>query len=339
MKQKLDVDRLKENAITSIRLGIEDFQVTQQERGDKARALSSIRNLFSGLLLLFKYKIASLVNSPDDAEKLIFNPISIEPVLDGNGGISWEPSEKFKSTTIYFLLIKKRFDTFKIKVDWPSLTKIQTCRNHLEHLHPENTLGEVAEIVSNLFPILKEFIEIELNSNPYELLGESWIGMYKHHETFIKKKKECEELWEGVHMPESLRLLTTDLRCFICHINLLFPEVDGDGDGKSLYDDEDKFLCNCAACGNSQLVIKTIIDRIETINYLDMRNGDNPEFETCYTCNRDMFNTIEKVCFWCDEGLLFTECSICSQPLGQDEQSYDGLCGYHHYVREKNRWA
>ena len=52
----LDADKLYDNAIASIQLGIEDFQLSQQP-DNSLRTLSSIRNLYAGLLLLFKYKI------------------------------------------------------------------------------------------------------------------------------------------------------------------------------------------------------------------------------------------------------------------------------------------
>lgn len=58
-KPVLDVQKLHENALTSIRLGVEDFERCSGAAGDPARALSAVRNLFAGVLLLFKYKIAS----------------------------------------------------------------------------------------------------------------------------------------------------------------------------------------------------------------------------------------------------------------------------------------
>lgn len=335
MKQKLDVNRLKENAITSIRLGIEDFQITQKEDGDKARALSSIRNLFSGVLLLFKYKIASLVDNPEDAEKLIFNPPPIEPKPDGDGGFSWQPNGNFKSTTINVGMIKNRFDSFGVEVDWKSIYRIQDCRNDLEHLHPENTLGEVAEFVSDLFPILKDFIERELDSKPHELLGDSWVPMLKHHEMFMKAKKECDEQWEDVHMPELLRPLTPELRCSRCHANLIFPDKNQIDNDLRLDGDENDFLCHCLACGAQQLILDAINDRIESINYSSRRYGDSPEFETCFSCDKDMFSTIENICFWCEDELEFTECSLCSEPLSQDDQLNNGLCSYHNNAYER----
>lgn len=66
----LDSKKLKENSLTSIRLGIEDFKRSLNspaQGGDPARALSAIRNLFAGVLLLFKYKIATSVDDPEVA--------------------------------------------------------------------------------------------------------------------------------------------------------------------------------------------------------------------------------------------------------------------------------
>lgn len=83
---ELDAERLRENALTSIRLGVEDFNICRKDignGGDPSRALSAIRNLFSGVLLLFKYKIAISVDDPEDASSLIFNPPEILPVTDG----------------------------------------------------------------------------------------------------------------------------------------------------------------------------------------------------------------------------------------------------------------
>lgn len=134
---ELDAEKLKENALTSIRLGIEDFQrskLAQDQGGDPARALSAVRNLFAGILLLFKYKIAVSVNDPDEASVLIFNPPEVLPQADGSGGIEWKPVGKFKRTTIDIVTIKKRFEGFDIEVDWPTIDKLQDCRNHLGKL-------------------------------------------------------------------------------------------------------------------------------------------------------------------------------------------------------------
>lgn len=131
----------------------------KHQGGDAARALSAVRNLFAGVLLLFEYKIASSVDNSEEAGTLIFSPHEVQPFPDGCGGIKWKPVGKFKRTTIDVAAIKKRFDAFGIEVDWMTINKLQACRNHLEHLHPANTLGEVAGFVADLFPLIRDFVE------------------------------------------------------------------------------------------------------------------------------------------------------------------------------------
>lgn len=47
-------NKLLENAKYSIQLGIEDYRLAKQ---NPIRNISSIRNIFTGLLLLYKYKL------------------------------------------------------------------------------------------------------------------------------------------------------------------------------------------------------------------------------------------------------------------------------------------
>ncbi|MGE8454358.1 MAG: hypothetical protein ACN6OP_27865, partial [Pseudomonadales bacterium] len=185
--QNFDPDKLKENAVTSIRLGIEDFERARapaDQGGDPARALSAARNLFSGVLLLFKFKIASCVDDSDDALQLIFDMAEALPHPDNAGGVEWRPG-KLRKTTIDVATIRKRFETFNIDVDWTAIDKLQTCRNHLEHLHPANSLGEIAEFVAELFPVLGDFIEQQLDTQPADLLGTAWPIMLRHHAFFL----------------------------------------------------------------------------------------------------------------------------------------------------------
>lgn len=54
-------NKLLENAKYSIQLGIEDYRLAKE---NPIRNISSIRNIFAGLLLLYKYKL--IKESPTD---------------------------------------------------------------------------------------------------------------------------------------------------------------------------------------------------------------------------------------------------------------------------------
>lgn len=88
----LSSEKLKQNALKSIRLGMEDFQravnpVTAD--GDPERAFSAARNIFAGIFLLFKYGLALRVPKLEDVDALLFNPPKqVVPHPDGASGVS-----------------------------------------------------------------------------------------------------------------------------------------------------------------------------------------------------------------------------------------------------------
>ncbi len=334
----LDADKLRENSLTSIRLGIEDFeksQLPENQGGDPARALSAVRNLFAGILLLFKYKIAISVNDSQAAASLIFNPPEVLPQADGNGGIEWAPIGKFKKTTIDVVTIKKRFEGFGIELDWDVIEKLQTCRNHLEHLHPENSLGEVADFVAELFPVLRDFIQTQLNEQPADLLGESWQKMLSHHQFFMDTRTSCNEAWEDAGAPEKMHCWLEHCKCENCGSSLIIPSQEDLDGGSSIEYQEKTYTYTCLACGYKELIVPLMIETLNDAFYFDPRDGDEPSIETCYSCDHETFMIYDQECLWCDAELEHTECFICEERLNQNDQDNGGLCSYHAHMQEK----
>jgi len=335
---KLDTEKLNENALTSIRLGIEDFERSKKpvsQGGDPARALSAVRNLFAGVLLLFKYKIATSVDDENDAHSLIFNPPEVLPYPDGNGGVEWKPVGKFKSTTIDVATIKKRFERFGIEVDWSTLDKLQECRNHLEHLHPENNIGEVANFVAELFPILRDFILKQLNGQPAEILGTAWPIMLAHHKFFVDTTNKCSAAWDDAGVPEMMVPWLKSCKCSGCGSILLRPhqnEVEAEATVES---DDKTFKYVCVACGNTDLIGPLMVKALNDADNYDPRDGGEPDVEECNECRHDTFIISEQNCLWCGAELDFTKCTICEEPLHQGDQFNGGLCDYHYHAMEK----
>lgn len=333
-----DAEKLKENALTSIRLGIEDFErskLAAAESGDPARALSAVRNLFAGILLLFKYKIADSVDSPDDAQQLIFNPPEVLPQADGSGGVEWMPIGKFRKTTIDVATIKKRFEGFGIEVDWPVVDKLQECRNHLEHLHPASTMGEVADFVAALFPVLREFALTQLNEEPADLFGSAWPVMLAHHEFFTRTMAACRAAWVDAGVPVKMQPWHAKCQCEECGSPLLRPAQDDLDGGASVEDQDESFRYVCDACGYSDLIAPLMIKELDNAYFSDPRDGGEAVIEECLECNRDTFLSIEQCCLWCGATLDYKECDACGEPLGQYDQDNGGLCGYHSHLYEK----
>jgi len=335
---ELDAEKLKENALTSIRLGIEDFERTKQEPrhgGDPTRALSAVRNLFAGILLLFKYKIAVSVDDPEQAPDLIFNPPEVLPQADGKGGIEWKPVGKFKKTTIDVATIRKRFEGFGIEVDWPVIEKMQECRNHLEHLHPANTLGEVAGFVADLFPVLREFMLKQLNEQPAELLASAWPVMLAHHKFFTDTLAKCGKAWDEACVPELMQPWLDQCQCEECGSPLLTPSQEDIDSGSTVEGQEKSFKYVCVACGHSDLIAPLLISVLNEAYDYDPRDGGEPGVERCYCCRRSTFFIEEQHCLWCGAELDYKRCSLCEEPLKQDDQDNGGYCGYHSHLLDK----
>lgn len=338
--KELNADRLYDNALASIKLGIEDFKLSkldESDGGNPTRALSSVRNLYAGLLLLFKYKIATLVNSPADSYQLIFNPpAKILPSPDGIGGISWKPHGKFKQTTIDVAQIKERFESFGIEIDWKKIESIQQCRNHLEHLHPEHTYGEVAGFVADLFPILENFIQNELHKSPQTVLGSAWETMLQHSEFFLSKVMECVSSWEDAGVPNGMREFISECTCNECSSRLLRACEENLEAGETVSRDEEVFSCVCINCGNKELIVPILLEAFEREYFYWPADGDDVTHESCFSCSHDTFVIAEQSCRWCGAGLDYEQCWICGEGLGQDDQDNDGLCGYHNHQMSKH---
>lgn len=332
---RFDPAKLHENAITSIRLGVEDFESCTNPEGDPARALSAVRNLFAGVLLIFKYKIATCVDDPVDAESLIFNPPVILPKPNGNGGVEWSPSGNFKSSTIDVVTIQKRFEEFGINTDWDVIRNLQECRNHLEHLHPANTLGEVADFVAALFPVLRDFITDELEESPSEILGDAWKTMLKYHEFFVDTTTQCEDLWDSVGVPQEMAPLLKKCKCLECASTLLSPESECLDSAMFVGDSPESYKATCRSCESSTLIVPLMLEILHKEHSHDPRDGDEASIEQCYQCEMETFLINEQYCMWCAYELEYQECERCSESLGQEDQLNEGLCGYCVHVKEK----
>jgi len=94
---------LFENAVASIRMGVEGFR--QQNRN---RDISAVRNFYAGVLLLAK---EALIRVAPNADPQFVIGAKLKPVLDGQGGIELS---QVGHSTIDFHQIGERAKDFGI---------------------------------------------------------------------------------------------------------------------------------------------------------------------------------------------------------------------------------
>jgi hypothetical protein len=322
-------DKLRQNAIISILHGVEDFERSQKspsDGGDPFRAISAARNLFAGVLLLFKYRLVKAVSDQEKMSDLIYKPPrDIVPHPDGEGGVEWRPVGKFSTATIDVGDIEKRFNAFDIKVDWGVMRRVQEERNHLEHMHPTKSVGAIGGIVAELFPVLGKFIVEELEEVPATLLDGAWTIMLKHHDFFLRNQQQRTEQWNAAPISEKARPFVQDFVCDECGSPLTLPVSNS----------HEAYTCiACGHCGELFPQLETLLEG--AFGGYDPRDGDEPPAVECPECERGMFSVGEGMCYWCDYRQKYLECGVCSDGLGLDEQHMKGLCSRHYCQLHKD---
>lgn len=169
------------NAIDSIAVGLEDYSSP-----DQRRVISCTRNIFAGILLLFKHKLSTL-SSPDSDKALIKQRVL--PVLDKNQHIEWKGKG---DKTVDVQGIKERFESLNIDVDWKRIDKINNFRNKIEHYFSNLKHQAIRSLISDSFVIINDFIRKHLNEDPKVLLGdEAWTVLIEVNELYEREKAEC----------------------------------------------------------------------------------------------------------------------------------------------------
>ena len=197
------MNKLLENSISSIQIGVEDYF-----SNDTKRITSCVRNLFSGILLLFKSRLLDL--SPADSDEVLIKQ-DIVPFFEG-GKIIFKGKGK---KTIDVNDIKIRFDSLKIRTDWTVIDKIQAEKNFIEHYYNTSNIATLKSLITNTFNIANEFIRNELSLDPKELFGDTWKKMLEIKEVYLNEKTDCENKIDDMFDFEDIQMIV--VKYFYCN--------------------------------------------------------------------------------------------------------------------------
>jgi hypothetical protein len=301
------------NAVDSISIGLEDFNSP-----DSRRLISSTRNIFAGILLLFKYKLSLL--SPQNSDEVLIKQ-RIEPKISDDNMLTWMGSG---NKTVDVQEIKKRFSSLNIDVDWARFDKINKYRNEIEHYYSTQTKSSVESLISNSFIIIQNFIVTQLDEDPKILLGKkSWEKLVTVNEVHQKEKEMCiEELekldWETPLLLESV----IEFQCLDCGSDLITTCT------------KEGILCVCRSCEREYSYEEITKESLFQLYSSYNSDGAEPELTTCPFCQEESYLYYEEQCALCGETTSH-ECIRCGCAIPAEEISDDNLCGYCNYMHEK----
>ena len=171
------------NAVDSIETGVEDYL-----HGSDRRKISAIRNVYAGILLLFKEKLRLISVNADYPEILIYS--RIKPKVDNQGNVTFEP--RSQKVTVSAEEIKSLFKELNINYDKGTFNKLQELRNQIEHHYSSESPKVIEESLSKAFLLIRTFIREQLAEEPSKLLSEScWQTLIELQHVYDAELHEC----------------------------------------------------------------------------------------------------------------------------------------------------
>jgi hypothetical protein len=312
---------LLDNAIQSIQNGLEDY--------DKpARAISSVRNVHAGILLLFKEKLRQL--SPANSNEALLKQ-RIGPTRDPSGTISFVGKGK---NTVDVQEIKERFHDLGIQADWKSFERLSQIRKNVEHYYATDPSHVIQEALAKAVAIANQFIRSELSHDPVNLLGTpTWDKMLKIKEVFDAEKSQCKALMDQIDWSGSvLSSVAHVFECDKCSSTLLAPTET------SAKPPEIDF--ECRACGNhinfADSAAQLLDEAYWPESFEAAKDGVDPPLYRCPECREETYVADDEKCIQCGYERKHKECLICNEYLSADDEEFDGFCAYHHHMVNKD---
>lgn len=316
------MDLLK-NAISSIKVGVEDSQSTEHER-----LLSAVRNIYAGILLLYKEKLRRL--SPPNSDEALLKAI-ILPRLDADGKVIFMGRGR---KTVDVQQMKERFASLGIATDWGRFDRISGVRNDLEHYYANVSEAQLRGLISDAFVLVRDFVVSQLDEDPRALLGEdAWQEMLAVSEVFEKERRECQELLESIEWAsDALCRGVLSLACENCGSPLLRA-------GPAAAAQQDEVGLECRACGEREeresFVPRAIASALENELYLSHSDGNETPYVACPECSVEAYVIEEGRCALCGHEADHS-CSSCGGNIPPEELDSSPLCGWCAHMMSKD---
>jgi len=308
-----------QNAIESIALGAEDFQ-----SDDPKRLMSSVRNFYAGILLLFKHKLAQMSSGDDEA---LIKKI-IRPTFE-DGELKWKGKGK---KTVDFTQIKERFESLSIDIEWDRLRRIQGYRNDIEHYHTNVKPEVVRQYIVDGFVIVRDFIDKHLDKTPRDLLGDDvWECLLNEQKVYDAEKSSCADQMDVLEWNTTAKRWIESATCDECGSDLIRPTSSSTTAPESA-DFE------CSVCGK-RWDYTSLLDIASSPHdtHEAIKDGIGQVVGVCPDCGNEGYDDIDSECAYCGASGPF-ECLRCGNWIPVEELSYDdgNLCGWCAHMSQKD---
>ena len=313
---------LLKNAIEAIQVGVEDYDI-----GSRPRLHASVRNVYAGLLLMFKEALR--LRSPQGSNEVLIKA-QVGFRTDSSGNVVAIGRGR---TTVSVRQIRERFETLGIGTDWRKFKRIQRVRNDIEHYYSTINVTALQGVLADAYVILNQFITSELREDPRTLLGEAtWKELLQVSEVYVAEREKCEAAieafdWESPTLSASVH----GIHCAQCGSDLMKPT----GEHSSV----PELTFKCVACGiekPAEVIIPQVLeDALRWERYLSFTDGDELPLAHCPECLIEAYVTSEEKCGYCGHEAEHS-CTRCGTDISPEELDNSPFCGRCAPVMSKN---
>lgn len=319
---------LRENAKLSIELGVEDYLNGEK---DPRRYVTAVRNLFCGLLLLYKSHLAHV--SKDQGCFIVRGELDWE-VVDGK--IVERPLDPNKKT-LDVIGIEKAFKKLGVSIDYDAVERVKRYRNQTEHLFDSKAtdMSVVMPCVIDCLKLVRDFMTSVMRMHPETFFDEKVLNVLVDNEGVVaKEREERMGLLDALSWPHSIaRSLFARATCPHCHSEMLFPAAEN---AKS---DVTEVVFTCRCC-SEQVTYETLMQYVtddiwegsvsSSLSSVssDLSNGIDVSLWECPECSSMSFDTEHNVCLICGHKGVCDRCA--GEITDEDMPGYTEtrLCNY-----------
>ena len=325
------------NAIASIQLGVEDYLLAVEKRPtNNKRLISATRNLFSGVLLLFK----SLLAEESAGSDYSLLKAKLLPRKDGDK-IIWLGSGK---KTVEYEKIKENLRSINAQADFDGLARLHGYRNDIEHYYDANEyqFAAIESFLADAFEVVSGFFIQELGLSKIQMEEVITPDIFKvlveSAAVINNAKKRQSDGFSTMTWYEGAREALSEACCPKCGTSVLLPEGSKDG----MAADESYFKCRgCGEVFSYEEIVSSYAEKAND-NATNVPPGDiipPPIFFTCEECGANTFSFPDKRCINCGHKDDL-RCRFCDNDIGEWEYDFylenKYRCSHCVYVLEKD---
>lgn len=318
------------NGKKSIVLGLEDYGLRVE---NPARLISSVRNLYAGILLLLKSRLAE--ESKNSGYSLLMRDV-IPARNATTGELKWVGAKTHDTVNYHQLERNISACVPHNHIAWNLLNDLKNYRNDIEHKYAQQSVITAAEVIAESRKVVEAiYRDILPDYLSDQIPDEKWNDIVKDTDKAEKMRRERDLLFLMIEWPdERIANAMKEMLCPNCGSSIITVPADYEPKPHSEKTCAEDMTFVCKDCGQFY-TLECLARELAEFKYncmaCDCAPGDVlPDYPvgTCPECGAEAYNIEDHLCYNCGNTNVYM-CSRCPEEISASDLANSSvLCGY-----------